>query len=430
MTSIEIVVQQHTEEAGLVWPKRNYLFNQPHLDLSDITDLDSRLSANLDGLRLAGDVGWRVCCDELKWESPGEIFPVAILALESADDEKIKFAIASAKQSYQHSRPLVSAIGWSAPQIAQDFISKILFSADPFLRRVGLAASAIRREAIANALKHGLAGEDKLLRTRAMFAVGELGRSDLVPLLRCSYVAKAAKLALGAAWSGAILGCDRSLAHLQKIIERASPLSERALNVLFARLPSARAKIWLNSFVSRYSVMPQHNDVRMSENERRMRLAVQAVGVIGTIESIDWLLEMMKIPALARVAGESFTFVTGLSLDEQPFEAEWPDGFVSGPTDDPDDDVVEMDPDENLPWPNVREIQNWWHKHRHEFQSDMRYFLGRPVTEKWLIQVLHDGFQRQRARAAIELAILRPGSVLFNVAAPAKRQKQLLARLK
>jgi hypothetical protein len=48
------------------------------------------------------------------------------------------------------------------------------------------------------------------------------------------------------------------------------------------------------------------------------------------------------------------------------------------------------------------------------------------MTEDWLEHVLRYGYQRQRAAAALELAIRRPGTPLFNVKAPGYRQQQLL----
>jgi hypothetical protein len=56
-----------------------------------------------------------------------------------------------------------------------------------------------------------------------------------------------------------------------------------------------------------------------------------------------------------------------------------------------------------------------------------RYLLGRPITIESLRQALKIGYQRQRAAAAIELALLNPGKPLFEVRAPAHRQQRLLA---
>jgi hypothetical protein len=42
--------------------------------------------------------------------------------------------------------------------------------------------------------------------------------------------------------------------------------------------------------------------------------------------------------------------------------------------------------------------------------------------------VLRDGRQRQRAAAALELAIRQPSQPLFNIAAPGFRQQQILGK--
>jgi hypothetical protein len=48
--------------------------------------------------------------------------------------------------------------------------------------------------------------------------------------------------------------------------------------------------------------------------------------------------------------------------------------------------------------------------------------MGKPISIDWLEQVLRIGYQRPRAAAALELAILRPGQPLFEVRAPGFRQ--------
>jgi hypothetical protein len=51
---------------------------------------------------------------------------------------------------------------------------------------------------------------------------------------------------------------------------------------------------------------------------------------------------------------------------------------------------------------------------------------GRPITGDWLEDVLRNGYQRQRAAAALELSLLRPEQPLFNVRAPGRRQQEIL----
>ena len=89
---------------------------------------------------------------------------------------------------------------------------------------------------------------------------------------------------------------------------------------------------------------------------------------------------------------------------------------------------MEMDPDDNLPWPEPALVQKWWEKNRSQFHNGTRYLLGKPMALEWLKTVLRDGRQRQRAAAALELAIRNPGQPLFNVAAPGFRQQQILGK--
>ena len=57
-----------------------------------------------------------------------------------------------------------------------------------------------------------------------------------------------------------------------------------------------------------------------------------------------------------------------------------PEGFEAGPTENPEDENVEMDQDEDLPWPNPELIKKWWFTHRLEFTNGTRYLLGKPMA--------------------------------------------------
>ena len=135
----------------------------------------------------------------------------------------------------------------------------------------------------------------------------------------------------------------------------------------------------------------------------------------------------MGTPALARVAGEALSMITGTHIAYDMLEGEPPEGFEAGPTENPEDDDVAMDIDENLPWPDQVRISAWWSKHGSEFSPGTRYLVGKPISADWLTEVLKSGRQRQRAAAALELAILQPGKPLFNVRAPGFRQQRWLS---
>lgn len=88
-----------------------------------------------------------------------------------------------------------------------------------------------------------------------------------------------------------------------------------------------------------------------------------------------------------------------------------------------------MDEDDGLPWPDVDRVQAWWSANASRFPPSARYFVGAEPTWDHCLHVLREGYQRQRILAAQYRCLLRPGTPLFNTAAPAPRQKALLATM-
>ncbi|MCH8043926.1 MAG: TIGR02270 family protein [Planctomycetes bacterium] len=411
--TIEIVVTQHLEEVAILWLRRDDGAGQPHYFLKDLAEFDDQLAAHLDGLKIAGESGWVLCEQELRWQEPGEVFAAALLAFADGDGHRIQTVLDVVDQSTEPSRALVSALGWLPYDRAAEHINQFLSTETPWLRRIGIAAAAAHRHDPGAALAAAIKDSDSLLRARALRAVGELGRVDLLNAAGQHVGAEDDLCRFSAAWSVALLsGAEEAIEELQAVVERSGSGSERALQLALRRMEIGQGESWIQ---------------RLAELPHLARPAVVGAGVLGVPESISWLIDQMQIPELARVAGEAFTAITGLALDSQPFEGEWPEGFVAGPTEDPEDENVEMDADENLPWPNREAIADWWRKHRDRFEPGTRYLVGRPMTVEWLDEVLRNGYQRQRAAAALELAIRQPGTPLFEVRAPGWRQQKLLA---
>ena len=277
----------------------------------------------------------------------------------------------------------------------------------------GIAAAAIHRRDPGKPLEAALGSGDRLLRARACRAVGELGRRDLVPLMQAELGAAEDGCRFWAAWSIALLvGYPEAVQVLQRFTESPTgPFRERALQIALRRMPLEAAHEWL---------------ARLGKTTNGVRLAIIGAGVTGDPAVIPWLMRQMDTPELARVAGEAFSLITGADLAYEDLNRKKPEDFEAGPTEDPADDNVDMDPDERLPWPDPARIAAWWSKRQAEFQPGKRHILGKPISEEWCERVLRIGKQRQRAAAALELALLRPGSILFEVRAPGFRQQQLL----
>jgi len=411
---IEDIIIQHAEDAAFLWLLRDSAVHEPHYSRKDLAELDNRVEAHLDGLRIAGEAGWEICKEALNYEEPGEIFAASVLAFASNDQERIDTVLEAGSHDPELVRGIISALGWLTWEQAEKPLQTLAVSENPQHRFIALSAYAAFRKDPGRLLTDSITSPDPLLKARALKAAGELGRTDQLSSLRYNLKAEDEKCRLYAAWSMLLLGNTESVTTLQEISVKGSLYeenAEKACNAALRRMPLDTAHAWLRV---------------LSEKEHGARLSVQGAGVLGDPVAVPWLIEMMDAPELARVAGEAFSMITGLDLAYEDLEGEWPEGFAAGPTEDPEDEDVDLDSDEDLPWPEPALIVQWWEANKGKFTAGTRYLAGQPIAPADLSHVLISGFQRQRAAAAMELALLRPEQPLFEVRTPGFRQARHL----
>jgi uncharacterized protein (TIGR02270 family) len=413
MKVLPAVLSQHAEEAALLLLMRKRAVGAPHYSLMNLGTLDERLNSHLDGLLIAGERGWDMCLEQLVEGTIGEVFVSGFLAFESGKPGWISKVTSVVEETPALAGGLVSALGWLTLEQAKPHIQSFLQRESPVQRRIGIASSAVHRQHPGQVLSAAARSPDVPLRAHALRAVGELHDKTLERDLTQGFADPDPECRFAAAWSGALLGSPGALAVLQEIAETGSRRASAAAGVLLRKLDSTSALAWQK---------------RLTTKPGWLRLAITGAGVIGDPSAVPWLIPLMGQLPLARLAGEAFTSITGVDLAYRDLERKPPEDFNAGPTEDPQDENVEMDPDDNLPWPEPALVQKWWDKNRGQFQNGTRYLLGKPMTIDWLKTVLRDGRQRQRAAAALELAIRQPGTPLFNVKAPGFRQIELLGK--
>ncbi len=412
LTIIRTIVEQHVEGAASLWLLRSVAVKEPHYDLSkDLTRLDDRLEAHLDGLRIAGEAAWDICRAALEAGEAGEAFAAGTLAFESGDAPRLTEILSVLEKVPEAGPGLVSAMGWVPFDRVGNHLWKLQTSSVPALRYVGIAAAAVHREDPGPALKDALKAEEPRLAARAFKAAGELGRTDLAAFFWPGYSHTDRRVRFWAGWAGALLGDMNSIDVLKRLVEEQGRYRDESAGMALRRMDVEERKGWHGELV---------------RNPACLRQAAIGTGVIGEPALVPWLIEKMAVDDVARVAGEALTMITGVDIAYLDLERNRPEGFESGPTENPEDEDVAMDPDENLPWPDPALIEKWWASHASEFKPGQRYLVGKPITPENLQWVLRHGRQRQRAAAAIELALLDPGAPLFEVRAPAARQKRLL----
>ena len=409
MQIIPTIVSQHAEEAAFLWLLRDNAVYAPHYTLKDLVRLDDRVEAHLDGLRVAGDPGWELVKEAAAGGGAGAEFAAAVLALEGGKEERVTFVVEQGCATPAKSRGLVSALGWLPYGRVKETIRTLRTSPRTPLKRVGIAAAAVQRQHPEFSLSRALIDNDPLLRRRVLQAVGEFGATDVLTTLKPFLINDDPALRFGAAWAGTLVYNDPlALSTLQGIAEAGKRFAEEAANLAVRRPDIGPANRWR---------------VKLGAT----RAAVVAAGALGDPDALPWLVEQMKSPPLARLAGEAFATITGVHLSYDKLDGPKPEGFEPTPSDNPADEDVSADPDDNLAWPSVEKVQKWLQARTSSFPRGVRHLLGKPITPDALRLVLREGRQRQRAAAALELSLQKRGTPLWEVRAPGFRQREWLA---
>jgi uncharacterized protein (TIGR02270 family) len=415
-TIVPLVVEQHAEDAAILHSTRTALTRAPHVKLHNLRRFDDRLAAHLDGLSIAGEHAWPLLAAMLERPSPGRVFAAAIGALEDGDTDHLNHLLALTAAIPESRVGLSSALGWVRPQQLSGLVAGMLRSEDSVRRCVGIAASAMHRVDPGLVSFRFLEDQNSYVRARGLRAAGELGNAELVSLCVTAISDNDPDCQSWAAWSAVLLGSTGVvLEALTSMSSRDRPHRRRLFRLALQAMSTSATHNLLQS---------------LALDPKDIRWLIEGTGIAGDPKYVPWLIAQMEDDAKARIAGEAFSLVTGADLAWLDLERKPPENFESGPNDDPNDANVAMDDDDGLPWPDVKMVEAWWPANSGRFQKGTRYFMGAPVTREHCIDVLKNGYQRQRILAAHYLCLLEPGTPLFNTSAPAWRQQKQLAQMK
>jgi len=408
------IVAEHAEEAAFLWVQRCAAVTAPNYSPQQFADLDERLEAHIDGLRVAADEGWKLAEAALDEGEAEAFFPASVLAIETTDD-RFEGVLARVPEVPEAAAAVISALGWVEPKHLAGRIKALLTDPSPLRQMLGLAGCAVHRKDPGSVLESMLSSSAPMVRSRALRTAGELGRVDLQPRVVAAIDDPKQEARFWASRSAVLLG------HRGK-----------ALDALFAIAlkPGARQLSALQVVLQAVDVEKGHELLtQLTDLPNAGRVRTIGAGYVGSGRYAPWLIEQMANPMLSRVAAEAFVTITGADFNLNQLEAMPPEDFEDGPTEDPDDENVDVPEDVALPWPDVARLKSWWEKNRARFGGPNRYFLGSAVTTGGCLEVLRTGFQRQRIAAALHLSLVDPGTPLFNTSAPARRQQELLARM-
>ncbi|MEZ4296936.1 MAG: TIGR02270 family protein [Polyangiaceae bacterium] len=406
------IFDEHVQEASFLWSMREDASRDPRYDLDSLCRVDARLEARLDALLVAGEAGMSAARDALRFPDAGTAFAAAVVALESDDRQGFAAVLDSLHRASEGIPAVASALGWVSPDALERVLPGLLAPDLPSeMRYVAIAGCALQRRDPGQALSAALGSPDDRLRARALLAAGELGRTDLRPRVRDALSDDDEACQFAAGYAGLLLGEPEATLALRDLAEQRGLFAERACSMAVRRMPVDTARPWLQELFS----APGGD-----------RAALRGCAALGDAEMVPWLIERMNDLPLARLCAGALWTITGVDPRAEGLEGKAPEDFLSGPTDDPADEDVAMDPDDALPWLDVTAVRRWWSRARGGFSGGGRRLAGRPLTAERLSDLLRTGHQLVRAAAAMELCLSGKARGLFEVRARGSRQRQAL----
>lgn len=398
--------ERFVDEAAFLWVLREVALEQPHYLPDEIKDLETRLQRQLDGIMTSPEDAWIICETSLEIEEPGEVFTAAVTAFRCMDVDRIQKAVNGGLVNDETFKGLASALHWLPGKYCHSWIKKFFVSKNFDHKRLAIVACGLRRENPAEFLSKILSREDCLedekLYAQAVKSIGEFKRYDLAVCLEKALEAESVDVVFWAIWSSVLLGNRAVVEKLKPYVLNDGPFQLNAIQIAFRILPMVTAREWITD---------------LSKMDGQKRNVLKASAILGDPQALPWIISQMKEADMARLAGEVFSIVTGIDLEQHQLVNELPDLDEQLPDEGDDEDFITLDEDENLPFPTVEKVAAVWQKYGQHFTPGQRFFMGKLVDKEILKYQIEKGLQRRRHSAAMELALLDVASPLVNTRA-------------
>ena len=396
-----VVVEEHLDEAEFLWELWEHSLVAPNYTLDEVAEgPEERLMAHIDGLVVNGPlVARKLLIPALEDDDPGRVSAAATALLLGTQREAGYEAVLEVMRDVPEQRPpLVRALCCVDLPGLLPRVRALLTDVDAGLVAAAAEVLAFHFEPIGEAMGLMLASDDPAVRALALRALPhepdprkyvravQAGLDELDPRIVDVAIETGVRLGLAPAWARARERClDPGGGNSMLLLALRGEASDRAMLV------------------------------NALQDRKRRLAALWALGFLGTPEAVDASLEWLEDTSAGPLAGEVFTAVTGVDLDDNKLSL-GPDGA---------EEALEHRPEDDLPRPNPMAVLQWWMKHRGEFTDGERYLAGEARSSRSLVQSLIHAPMRRRPGLILEMALSGPSTARLQLqpSAPARRQR-------
>jgi uncharacterized protein (TIGR02270 family) len=369
----------HLEEIDLLLSQRFALFRDPEVEWLQVADFEERLMAHLDGIVIGGEEAVKVAAEYLR-DIDSDIIAGAALALAYSE---VPYAIdiifeELAKGDEKIMPAYILALKYPPNKKVSQNLITFLSNPKPILRAAALEILGYRRDAKWEMIAKGLDDSEPAVIKAAISAAIRIRDKKLEPMLRNLAGNKDISIAHEAVLAILLLGSKWPLDYLRGFC-------------MAKQEDYGNAPIYL----ALSSDLPDC-DLLMKSEGGKSAAGTTALGIIGNIDSIDFLLSSLKSEddAIKISAAESLQLITGANLTEEHIiQEEWP-GL--------EDDTVETEETAVMRIStSYNEWSVWWNERHKNYDTKTRWRLGKPFSETVLIDEIADPkssfIRRQRA---------------------------------
>jgi len=413
---IDKVLEIHADEIAFLYAQRKNAIRSPAFYLQDIAHIDNRLSGHIAGLLIGGESSWKFCEQGLDFEESGEVFTAANFSIASKDFNKLDAVFEIAGETPALLDAISDAFIWSHYEDVKLPLYKLLQIDGDAKHYVALKAlSGFRADPVQykQYIVNSLNSDNVMLYQNALNSIGLLGLSELKPHLEKAMKSEDDNIRFSASWAATRFGDALAMDKLKDFVDHPN-FGKRALQLVVLQ----------KDMDNTIEILRE-----LYKQDETKRLSIIGLGYIGKANSIQRLIQVMEIPALARIAGHAFSTITGVDMEQAGLVADQLGVITAGPSEMPEEDSIDLDPDEDLPWPDVEKFKYWWSlsQNQNRFVATERYLAGKPFSKLQLQRILRTGNQQQRIFSANCLGAYDRNKPIFNVFSPVNYQTASLS---
>lgn len=394
--------EQILDEASFLWFQRCNASTSEFYDLSTLIQLDRRL-AGLFRLLPSSSKLAEPANQIYDIEDPDKFY-CTLIASASLKEINLTKLISAATEAEAPETEIITALAWIEYPIISSTLYKLWESKQPNLQHIAIEAWRLHRTRPDIDLTSCINHPDSKVSCSAIRLIGELCLNDY-------YQATADKLAskdyiqrFWASYSCALMGDVKGISNLIESLtdkhQTSSSEKETATNTGFATAQVAQATSWINHLTA-CEALPQY--------------IIKCFEVLGHTKFIPWLIGLTQKNHTSPYASHAFCTITGMALHSEEHGNIVP--ILADDTALDNEEYEELW--QQLPYSGFNE---WWTENKEKFDNDKRYFSGKEINQNNMQFIWHKGNQKQRERAAIELALATPSTPLYEHTIPGFRQ--------